>query len=144
MRLKLQNQGVFIFLQMFAGVQEQLCCTTEQHWLSALVRTVLQNMCECSILTRLICHTLRYLPNTDTPMCDPWAAVQFNKHQCKFSEKEKFKPFLLSAAQVPEEACRHCLPNCEEVKILDIFLFLHHINPQVEFLATVSSAPFRR
>ena len=28
----------------------------------------------------------RYLPNTDTPMCDPWAAVQFNKHQCKFLE----------------------------------------------------------
>ena len=29
-------------------------------------------------------HILRYLPNTDTPMCDPWAAVQFNKHQCKW------------------------------------------------------------
>ena len=76
----------FFSLQMFAWVQEQLCCTTEQHWLSALVRTVFQNMCQCSILTRFICHTLRYLPNTDTPMCDPWAAVQFNKHQCKFLE----------------------------------------------------------
>ena len=43
----------FLFsLQMFAWVQEQLCCTTEQHWLSALVRTVFQNMCQCSILTR--------------------------------------------------------------------------------------------
>ena len=31
-----------------------------------------------------LCFILRYLPNTDTPMCDPWAAVQFNKHQCKW------------------------------------------------------------
>ena len=85
--IEIAKSGIFLFsLQMFAWVQEQLRVKTEQHRLSALVRTVFQNMCQCSILTRFICHTLRYLPNTDTPMCDPWAAVQFNKHQCKFLE----------------------------------------------------------
>ena len=83
-----------VCLQVSAGVQEQLC--GKYHRLSALVRTVLQNkrdffsiFLKHLILTRFHCGILRYLPNTDTPMCDPWAAVQFNKHQCKWEVRWK-------------------------------------------------------